>query len=587
MVAVKVGIACAADAQPRDKQVLVLYSTRPDAQLSIIGESKLPQILNLDLAQNVVHYAEFIDVTTFPERAHDALLEFLRLKYQGIRFDLVIAIQEEAIEFVERERDSIFRDTPAVFLTTRAPGKRLANSTGVNHRRDFGGTLEFMRQLQPDVRNVFVISGAGAFSQQLAGAIRELQPSHPELTFSYLSGLPTHDLEDRLSKLPPHSAAYYLAVSQDGAGQSFHPLEYLDRIAPKANAPIYCWVDSAIGHGVLGGSLYHQEEAIDRLGELAVRVLRGESADSIPVATLNLNTNMVDWRQLRRWHIDAARLPAGTLIRFREPTLWDRYKAHILVTVLLLVTQTVLIAGLLIQRARRRRAEDNLRRTQEALQGSYDRIRDLGAGLLKAQETERARISRELHDDICQRMLLLTLELESFARNDADAAPATAALSAAREIATSLHQLSHQLHPTRLRLLGLVPALQQLCDELSGAGVPTEFTHDRVPSTLPPDVMLCLFRVVQEGVQNAIKHAGATRVSVHLTGASGRLALTVVDNGVGFDVKAGWGKGVGLASMTERLESIGGSMHVHSRSGGGTRLTAAVSLAVAEPETAA
>ena len=99
------------------------------------------------------------------------------------------------------------------------------------HRRDFGGTLEFMRQLQPDVRNVFVISGAGVFSEQLAGSVRQLQPAHPELTFTYLSGLPTHDLEDRLSKLPPHSAAYYLAVSQDGAGQSFHPLEYLDRIA--------------------------------------------------------------------------------------------------------------------------------------------------------------------------------------------------------------------------------------------------------------------------------------------------------------------------------------------------------------------
>src|SRR4029079_17306116 len=119
-------------------------------------------------------------------------------------------------------------------------------------------------------------------------------------------------------------------------------------------------------------------------------------------------------------------------------TLWDRYRIHILAAAVILVTQTILIAGLLIQGTRRRRAEEKLRRTQEALQGSYDRIRDLGAGLLRAQETERARISRELHDDICQRMLLLTLELESFARTDADPAPATAALRAARDISTSL-----------------------------------------------------------------------------------------------------------------------------------------------------
>src|SRR4051794_32753785 len=143
MVLVNVGIAWTADAQPEDKRVLVLYSTRPDAQLSIIGESKLPEILNFDPAQSVVHYSEFIDVTTFPERAHDALLEFLRLKYEGIRFDLVIAIQKEAIEFVERERDSVFHDTPAVFLATDPAAPRLANSTGVIHRRDFGGTLAF------------------------------------------------------------------------------------------------------------------------------------------------------------------------------------------------------------------------------------------------------------------------------------------------------------------------------------------------------------------------------------------------------------------------------------------------------------
>ena len=166
-----------------------------------------------------------------------------------------------------------------------------------------------------------------------------VQPAHPELTFNYLSGLPTHDLEDRLSKLPPHSAAYYLAVSQDGAGQSFPSAGVSRPDCPGGQRTDLLLGGFPIGHGILGGSLYRQEEAIDRIGELAVRVLRGEAADSIPVATLNLNTNMVDWRQLRRWRIDVARLPAGTLVRFREPTLWDRCETHIFVTVLLLVTR--------------------------------------------------------------------------------------------------------------------------------------------------------------------------------------------------------------------------------------------------------
>jgi hypothetical protein len=172
------------------------------------------------VSRRTLSITEFIDASTFPERAHDALLEFLRLKYEGIQFDLVIAIQNEAIGFVERERDSVFRDTPAVFLTYNPTAGRFPKSTGLVHRRDFGATLGFLRQLQPDVRNVFIITGADASAPLLTAAIRELQPSQPDLNFTYLSGLPTNDLEDRLSRLPPHSAVYYFWVNQDGAGQS-------------------------------------------------------------------------------------------------------------------------------------------------------------------------------------------------------------------------------------------------------------------------------------------------------------------------------------------------------------------------------
>ena len=244
--------------------------------------------------------------------------------------------------------------------------------------------------------------------------IRELEPSEPELTFTYLSGLTTSDLEDRLSTLPEHSAVYYISVGEDGAGQRFHPLEYLDRVAAAANAPIYCWVDSAMDHGIVGGSLYSQARAIEHIGQLAQRVLRGEPADSIPIVALSLNGNMVDWRQLRRWRIDEARLPVGTIVRFRDPTIWDRYRIYILAALTLLITQSVLITGLLIQRQRRRRAEEELRGSQGELRRSYERNRDLGGRLLRAQENERAFIARELHDDIGQQVALLTIELPSW-----------------------------------------------------------------------------------------------------------------------------------------------------------------------------
>src|SRR6185369_13558708 len=128
-----------------------------------------------------------------------------------------------------------------------------------------------------------------------------------------------------------------------------HPLEYLDRVAQAASAPTYSWVESTIGHGVVGGSLLSQETELTAVSKLVLRVLSGERADSIPVSTPDLNVAQVDWRQLRRWGISESRVPAGTLIRFREPGAWDRYKVYIVAVLMLFAAQSLLIAGLLVQ----------------------------------------------------------------------------------------------------------------------------------------------------------------------------------------------------------------------------------------------
>jgi signal transduction histidine kinase len=577
----EVGVASAVYAQSNHKQVLVLYSTRRDAQFSLVGEGELPRMLDAGLGRDLDYYAEFIDVSRFPEPAYrQAFRDFLRLKYSDVRFDLVIALQDVAVEFAY-DRNSLFVDTPVVFLTNKPRMQRRANSTGVIHERNFVPTVALLRQLQPDVREVFIVTGAARSDEEYENEIRlQLQSSRLELTFTYLSGLPTKELEDRLSRLPPHSAVYYLLVTEDGDGNRYHPLEYADRVAAAANAPTYCWVDSAIDHGVVGGSLYKQSDAIERVGRMALRVLHGESADSIPVAVLDSNENQIDWRQLRRWRLDVARVPAGTQIRFRDPTIWDRYRNYILGAFTVFFTQTVLIAGLLIQRKRRQRAEAELLANQSELRRSYERNRDLGARLLKAQETERSRIAGELHDDICQRMLVLTVELELLDRVNRNEGPAADALTIAQEISKSLHDLSHRLHPTRLRMIGLAAALERLCLDLSRAGLTIAYNHHDVPSTLPSDVMLCLFRVVQEAVQNAIKHSKASDLSVQLRNEPDGLSVIVIDNGSGFDIDAAWDKGVGLSSMIERLEAIGGSLQIRSSPGGGTRVSATIPAAV-------
>src|SRR4051812_22758371 len=570
-------LAASGYAQTGQTRVLVLYSTRRDGQFSIIGERELPRILDVGPSPNLDYYAEFIDLARSSEPGSRTTSRIsLRQKSKGGRFDGVIAMHASALAVANDGGETLFPETPVVFLTNSPVRRHRPNSTGLILDRNFAATVTFIRQLQPEVQQVFIITGASATDKEYENAVRQqLQTlSGSGLTFNYLSGLATADLEARLSRMPERSAAYYVIVSSDPAGRRPHPLNYIDRIAAVANAPTYSWVDSTIDHGVVGGSLYSQSAAIERVGQLALRVLGGEAADSIPAVAIDVNSYQVDWRQLRRWRIDEGRLPVGTLIRFRDPSPLEQYRRYILATVTLVAIQTALIASLLIQRTRRRRAEGNLRESQNALIGSHERNRDLAARLLRAQETERSRIARELHDDICQRLLLLSIELESVARSNEGGRAAAAALTVAREISNSVRELSHQLHPDRLRVIGLVRALGSLCTELSRAGVAIAFTHENVPSALPPDVMLCLFRVAQEGLQNALKHSRATALGVDISGTSTGLTVTIFDNGVGFDVDAAWGTGIGLRSMFERLQAAGGSLNITSRPGEGTQLVA-------------
>jgi signal transduction histidine kinase len=568
------------------KQVLVLYSTRRDAQIVVVGERELPRILDEAFEQRVDYYSEYIDEARFPDpKYRTGFHDFVKLKYQGQRFDVVIAMSDLALQFVAVNRQEFFPDTPVVYFANSPDTQRVENSTGVLSQLDLTGTLQLATALQPDLQHVFVVSGLDAGDDNyLAMARSQFKPFEQRLTVTYFSGLATKDLEARLSALPAQSMVYYLFVNRDGAGQNFHPLEYLDHVSMVANAPVYSWVDSALDHGIIGGSLKSQLAETQALGRLAVRVLSGEHADGIPISSRDLYIPQVDFRQLQRWGIDEGRLPVGTIVRFREPGIWDRYKIYILGAAGVVLVQFALIAGLLIQRVRRRSAEGELRGSQDALRTSYERIRDLGGRLLHAQESERARIARELHDDISQQMSLLMIDLGLMRGR---VGPQTQELSnevmnRAEGIVKSVHDLSHRLHPPKLRLIGLVAALRDLQHEMSQLGVPITFTHENVPLPLPPEVTLCLFRVVQEALQNAQKYSHAQHVSVQLRGDTEGLALTVSDDGVGFDLDQAWGRGLGLISMGERLEAVGGTFKISSKPGDGTKVHVFVPLSAVQ-----
>jgi PAS domain S-box-containing protein len=214
---------------------------------------------------------------------------------------------------------------------------------------------------------------------------------------------------------------------------------------------------------------------------------------------------------------------------------------------------------------------------------AQDMLRDVSGRLIAAQEEERRRIARELHDDLSQRLALLSVELEHLGLEKAKAGGRddrwkTLSRSAG-DIATDLHRISHRLHPTRLEALGLVAAISGFCHELwSQHHLQVRFTHDSVPRIVPGDVALCLFRIVQEALQNVITHSGVLEAEVHLAGTRDGLSLRVSDPGDGFALERSEGVGLGLLTMRERVHSLGGEIAFQTAPGRGTRIGVRISL---------
>jgi signal transduction histidine kinase len=207
----------------------------------------------------------------------------------------------------------------------------------------------------------------------------------------------------------------------------------------------------------------------------------------------------------------------------------------------------------------------------------------IGRRLIEAHEEERAWIGRELHDDINQRLALLAVELDQWNMEDTGtnfSEHVRHAQSRITEIAKDVQALSHRLHSSKLDYLGLAVAAKSFCGELSGqAKVEVQFSHSAVPSTMPKEVSLCLFRVLQEALQNAIKHSGVRLYYVNLRGTADRVELTVSDDGRGFDEQMGFtSQGLGLISMRERLQMVNGVLDIQTQPGAGTTISARVPL---------
>ena len=215
-------------------------------------------------------------------------------------------------------------------------------------------------------------------------------------------------------------------------------------------------------------------------------------------------------------------------------------------------------------------------------------LRDLSHRLMRAQDEERRRIARELHDHLSQQLALLAVDLQVLAVRHVPKEELGPALQEAwrrtTEISSDVHAISHRLHPSKMEALGLVATANGHCRDVSRQSLPVHFQHSDVPPGIPPDRALSVFRILEEALTNIVRHSGATEARVMLHGTDTHLVLRVADNGRGFVETGRASTGLGLVSMRERLQLLDGTLSVTSVPGKGTVLEARIPLSRALDE---
>jgi PAS domain S-box-containing protein len=698
-----------ARAQTVNKSVLAVYATRRDGSAVVISDPLFQRIIGQGFNGRLDYYSEYLDIAQFSEPDYQRMLRaLLRAKYAGRRFDLFLAIGDSALGFLRQYRDDVgLRDAPIVFGVAARP-RPLANSAGFITPLKMKLTLDSALALQPDTEHVVVVSGASEADGYYETVAREeFRPLESAVDFTYLTGLPVHELAEKVRALPPHTIIFYSFMTQSANGDNVVPLDVLDQISETANAPVYSWLTSTIGHGAVGGRVFSQDALATHLAELGRRVLRGEKPSGLGVGELDWSVNQFDWRQIRRWGINEARLPPGSEILFRPLSAWEQNRGYLIAGVALMLLQTVFICALLVQRHQRQlaevalreseerfrlmadtapvlvwranvekqreffnepwleftgrtleqergdgwtkgvhpddldrclssyvsafdarrtfRAEYRLRRSdgeyrwvldsgvsqfgpngafagyigscvdiedrklaEEALMESENRLQGLAGRLITAQEDERARIARDLHDDVNQQVAGLAITLSGLARraaglpNDQNLALDLSALrERTMDLTRSIRSLSHDLHPAVLKHSGLEAALSSHCREIEADhDLSVVFDSNGKVGEIDPAAALCLYRIAQEALRNAVTHADARRVTVRLARTDDHVAIDVIDDGRGFEMAAARSStaGLGLVSIRERARLARGVVTITTGRQSGTRVSVRVPI---------
>jgi signal transduction histidine kinase len=319
-------------------------------------------------AAEPVTFTEFVvNPAGFRDIPEEAFIEFLESAFLGRpKPDLVITTGGPAADFARRNRHRLFADSPLLYAAVDARFLQNAtlaeNETAVAVNNDPALIIEDILRLFPDTENVFLVMGSGELGRFWREQFERESARFRRLRLLWADGMSYGQILQRASTLPPRSAIYFLSLDVDAQGTSYSTERVLTDLRARANAPVFGAQSAELGHGLIGGTLMSIETASQNTADAALRILAGTSPALIKTPLQQPGPPTFDWRELRRWGVSEDRLPPGSEVRFREPSLWRDYRREMLGVLAALLVQALLIAGLLYQRRERYRAEVESRR---------------------------------------------------------------------------------------------------------------------------------------------------------------------------------------------------------------------------------
>jgi signal transduction histidine kinase len=348
----------------QSKKIMVVHSYGQNFEPGATWSKAIRKALNQQ-SPWLLDIQEFSLVTarSGDEATEARFIDYLKAIYAQRPPDLIIALNAPAARFIQQRRADLYPATPSVLALVEV--RRVEQSllteqdVVVGVRFDQVALVKNILRLLPETKAIAIIIGNSPLERFWADEQRRILTPVLENKIELIlyNERPFEEILKKVASLPPHSAIFFQQLSVDGAGTVHGDLEPLKRIHEAANAPIFSWIETYANGEIVGGPMFSPAEGGQATAAVAVRLLGGEKAGDITVPPIEFSAPKYDWRQLQRWNISESRLPPGSEILFREPTVWERFRWQMIAICAVLLLQGFTIAGLLYEDRRRRLAE--------------------------------------------------------------------------------------------------------------------------------------------------------------------------------------------------------------------------------------